>query len=197
MLGEIVALLASLDRQASLVDEKMDGVKEYLLWREVPHKLRARVRRFYEHYYTKVAIFDEESILNGLSPGLHQEVVLHILSSIGAKLRIFQKFDSDFMLTIFPHLKPVSYVKNEIIFRRGQTSKNMYFLIQGEIDVCSTHDENVPIYRIRPHEEVRLQGESDGGIKKDTLSFFGQVCGHSCRPNAGQPSLSHSLSKQK
>ena len=48
ILGDISSLLATLDRQASLVEEKMDAVKEYLAWRGIPRELSMRVRRYYE-----------------------------------------------------------------------------------------------------------------------------------------------------
>jgi hypothetical protein len=71
-------LLGSLDRQTALVEERMDAVKEYLLWREVPRELSVRVKRYYEHYYTQRAVFDETTILKGLNPSLQQSLVQHV-----------------------------------------------------------------------------------------------------------------------
>lgn len=48
ILGDVATLLATLDRQSALVGDKMDSVKEYLLWREIPRSLGVRVRRYYE-----------------------------------------------------------------------------------------------------------------------------------------------------
>lgn len=45
LIGEIGGLIATFDRQAVLVEEKMDAVKEYLQWREIPRDLSIRVRR--------------------------------------------------------------------------------------------------------------------------------------------------------
>ena len=36
---------------------------------------------------------------------LHRELVLFILGNTVAKLRLFTTLDSDFKLTVFPHLK--------------------------------------------------------------------------------------------
>ena len=54
--------------QALLVTERIDAVKEYLQWRGVPKELGIRVRRYYEHFYTQRAIFDEASILGEFNP---------------------------------------------------------------------------------------------------------------------------------
>ena len=49
-----------------MVEQKMQAVKEYLEWRELPKDLVIRIRRYYEHYYTKRAIFNETEILSDL-----------------------------------------------------------------------------------------------------------------------------------
>ena len=45
LIGEIGGLIATFDRQAVLVEEKMDGVKEYLQWRGIPRDVTIRVKR--------------------------------------------------------------------------------------------------------------------------------------------------------
>jgi len=75
IIGEINRLFASLDRQSALVEERMDAIKEYLAWRQVPRKLAVKVKRYYEHYYAKASAFDEEEILKPMPPTMHNEVV--------------------------------------------------------------------------------------------------------------------------
>ena len=73
-----------MDREAQLKEERMDAVKEWMFSRNMPQALFVRVRKYYEHYYTRRAVFDEDEILNQLNPQLHTEVVNQILShSIG------------------------------------------------------------------------------------------------------------------
>jgi hypothetical protein len=64
-----------MDRTTALVNQKLDLVKEYLLWRQTPRDLATRIKRYYEHFYTKQPVFDEQQILKGLSPSLHTELV--------------------------------------------------------------------------------------------------------------------------
>ena len=60
-------------------------MKEYLIWRGIPKELGIRVRRYYEHFYTKRAIFEEERIIGDLNPQLQVEVVSRILSRTMAR----------------------------------------------------------------------------------------------------------------
>jgi hypothetical protein len=58
-----------------MVNQKLDVVKEYLQWRQTPRELVIRIKRYYEHYYSKQPVFDEKAILDGLPPSLHSELV--------------------------------------------------------------------------------------------------------------------------
>ena len=151
-----------------LINERMDAVKEYLAWRQIPRDLGIRVRRYYEFFFTHKPIFDEGLILGELNPQLHSEVVQKILSgTVSAsgrsqghatlcccskpasaaphvpradlpseqlgKLPIFHRLDPDFRLALFPLLKPISYMPGEVIFRKGDASRDLMFLLEGEV----------------------------------------------------------------
>ena len=133
ILGDIGSLMQSLDRQNVLINERIDSVKEYLRWRGIPRDLGIRVRRYYEHFFTQRAIFDEGSILGELNPQLHSEVVQKILSGTLGKLPIFNLLDPDFRLALFPLLKPLSFMPGEVIFRKGDASRDLMFLLEGEV----------------------------------------------------------------
>ena len=79
MLSSIGSLVAAIDRQAALSEEKMDEVKEYMRWRKLPRDLVIRLRRYYTYYYSRKTAFDEEAILRDLTPVLRFEVVKHSL----------------------------------------------------------------------------------------------------------------------
>ena len=50
MVSTIGALIASMDRQSATVQQHVDAVKEYSVWRQLPRSLALRIRRFYEYY---------------------------------------------------------------------------------------------------------------------------------------------------
>ena len=230
ILGDISSLLATLDRQAALVEEKMDAVKEYLAWRGIPRELSMRVRRYYEcvpqpmpglcpayappssgvpslvatfpllvptlppgipwcpasstrgaslpprrYFYTQHAVFDEETILRGLSTTLHGEVVQCILHETTKSIPLFGRVKPEFLNELFPHLKPMSLERDESVFRRGGMSATLYFLAKGEVIMLGGPFADVPLTLLRPREEVALG--SDGtpmSAPKFSSSCFGQ-----------------------
>lgn len=90
VIGKITGLISNLDRQQTVVEDKMDLVKEYLRWQGIPRELAIRIKRYYEFFYAKDAShMDEESILSGLSPQLHAELMQTITERTLGRLPLF------------------------------------------------------------------------------------------------------------
>ena len=89
-------------------------------WRSLPKDLVIRIRRYYEHYYTRRAVFDETDILTQLNPQLHAEVVNYILNDSLGQLPLFAKLNPDFKLELFPLLKPISFAPGDIVYRKAR-----------------------------------------------------------------------------
>jgi len=166
--GNVVGLLSTLDNQASLVEEKLEAVKEYVQWRSLPKDLIIRIRRYYEHYYTRRAVFNETDILDQLNPQLHLEVVNHILEEQLGGLPLFAKLNPNFKIELFPYLKPISFAPGDVIYKKGAPSRTIYFLLSGEIDVYRGLDDRTATnlhsqrsQRARPTSRFTSSHETD------------------------------------
>ena len=149
MLSSIGSLVAAIDRQAALNEEKMDEVKEYMRWRKLPRELVGRLRRYYSYYYSRKTAFDESAILGDLTPALRFEVVSCALKDTIGRIPLFAKYlDPLFQLEVFPLFKPVNAAPKEVIYRKGDLSLALFFLVKGQIEVISGVDGRV-LYRIR------------------------------------------------
>lgn len=149
MLSSIGSLVAAIDRQAAMSEEKMDEVKEYMRWRKLPRDLVGRLRRYYQYYYSRKTVFDEEAILGDLTPALRFEVVTHALKDTVGRIPLFARYlDPLFQLEVFPLFKPLNAAPKEIIYKKGDLSLALFFLVKGQIEVISGVDGRV-LYRIR------------------------------------------------
>jgi CRP-like cAMP-binding protein len=156
MISNIGSLVASMDRQAAIIEEKTDAVKEYVAFRGLPRDLSLRVKKHYSFYYSRRAAFDEVELLEGLSPSLRSEVTRFVLKETLGKLPLFaQQLDPEFQMEVFPHIKPVSYAIGEVVFSRGDPSRDLIFLLKGEVSVHSPLDGHISSI-IKPTEEVIL-----------------------------------------
>ena len=178
MLSSIGALVAAIDRQAALNEEKMDEVKEYMRWRNLPRDLVMRMRKHYTYYYQRKTAFDEQAILGALTPGLRFEVVSHTLKETIGKIPLFaEQLDPLFQMEIFPLLTPVSAAPKETIFAKGDASQALFFLIKGQVEVISGVDGRV-LYRIKPGN---FFGESAmTGRKRGATHRAGTTCEMMC-----------------
>ena len=108
MLSSIASLVAALDRQAAISEEKMDEIKEYMRWRKLPRDLSVRMRRYYENVYSGAAVFDEGAILGGLTANMRLEVVRHVIKdTIGRITVLVENLDLKMQVQIFHMFKPI------------------------------------------------------------------------------------------
>lgn len=113
----------------------MDEVKEYMRWRKLPRDLVLRLRRYYSYYYSRKTVFNEDDILRGLTPALRFEVVQHSLKETIGRIPLFAKtLDPLFQIEVFPLFKPLSAAPRELIFRKGDLSHDLYFLLKGQVN---------------------------------------------------------------
>ena len=163
IVGAIGSLVASLDQQSSILEEKLDALKEYLVWRGVPRDLSLRTRRYYEHYYSQRDIFDETAILGNLNPRLNAEIITFILKDTLGRLPLFTHLSRDFQLACFPKLRPEKFKKGDVIFHAGEEPRDLFFLLQGEVEVLSRFDETILVSRLTPTEESMPGAEDSAG----------------------------------
>ena len=71
--------------------DKLDMLKEYLQWRGTGKDLTLRIRRYYEFYYKRQAVYDEHGILGGLSPNLKRELVLSNCKQTLGRIPLFSR----------------------------------------------------------------------------------------------------------
>lgn len=174
MMAQISTLMMALDRQAALIEEKLDGVKEYVASRKLAKPLAARVKRHFKYYYSRRPAFDEIALLNECPPSLRADVQRFILQGTLGKLPLFsQHLDPEFMSEVFPFIKPVSYVPGDVIFSKGEVSRDLLFLLEGEVNVMSNKDPELVEKRLTPTEEIFVDANAEANEPTLTVQHNG------------------------
>jgi CRP-like cAMP-binding protein len=75
------------------------------------------------------------TFLSALPQGLRTDVEIHLKCQILDKIPLFKDLDSTFIEEVALNLKPDVYTPLEFIFRAGQKSDKMYFVIKGQLVV--------------------------------------------------------------
>ena len=80
------SLVAHLDANKMLAQEKMDTLCSYMQMRDFPKPLFQRVRKYYKRYYKEKTALDEVAILGELSVHLREEVAHNLPDRHGSSL---------------------------------------------------------------------------------------------------------------
>jgi len=148
MMSTIGSMVTQLDRQAAIVEDRMDAVKEWLTSRNMPRALHIRVRKYYEYYYSRKSAFDEEEIVSGLTPALRTEVTALLLRDSLGHFPLLARLGVSFQHEVYPRLKPVAYANQDVIYAKGAPPDDIFFLRKGLVDVCSTGKGTNVLYRV-------------------------------------------------
>uniref|UniRef100_A0A7S2IU48 Cyclic nucleotide-binding domain-containing protein n=1 Tax=Haptolina brevifila TaxID=156173 RepID=A0A7S2IU48_9EUKA len=146
--GEISSTIVSMDWHGKMKDEKMDALRDFARWRNLSPDLEVRMSQYFENYYTSKPVFDEQAILDKLSPGLKVEVVHAILSRTIGRLPLFStKLDRRYQARLFPYLHPMSFSAGDVIFHKGERSESLSFLLEGQVDAFALIESAIPAYQ--------------------------------------------------
>ena len=116
-------------------------------------------------------------LLEGLSPSLRSEVTRFVLKETLGKIPLFARtLDPDFQLEVFPHIVPVSYSQGEVVFRKGEASRDLMFLLSGEISILSPSVEGqvTAVLQSSPPREVMLSPNGESLIELEHAGCFGE-----------------------
>jgi CRP-like cAMP-binding protein len=148
MMSMIGSMVSQMDREAQLKEERMDAVKEWMASRNFPHKLFVRVRKYYEHYYAQKTAFNEEEMVDMLTPTLKKEVTGVLLRDSLGHFPLFAVLGTEFQQAVYPRLKPLSYATLDVIYSKGDASNDIFFLRRGTVDVLAAGFGSEVLYRI-------------------------------------------------
>jgi CRP-like cAMP-binding protein len=101
-----------------------------------------------------------------------------VLQDNVGKLVLFKKMSLDFQQRAFSKLRPGFFKADEVIFHKGDASRDLLFLTKGEAGVLLRADETITEMRITPTSQYKLdivdgsvtiEMRSEGVLGTDTL----------------------------
>lgn len=137
LLSTISELVAKVDQQAALADEKIEAARDFMNYYKMPRELRAKVRRYYEYYFSKHSAVDASEILSSLNTTLRAQVMDCMVSKMLKDVPLFQELDRQFKEDALLLLTPLSFAAKEVILERGDAVNDLFFLIKGEVIVTT------------------------------------------------------------
>ncbi len=135
IIGNIASLISTLDVQKVSYWSKIDSIKLYLQHRGVPVELNERVRNFYEYRWVNHRGLEEQIIFNDLPDSLRLEVMMQLTKGLIEKVPLFKYSSENLKNVLLLALKAKTYDPDSLIVRSGETSKEIFFISEGSMDI--------------------------------------------------------------
>lgn len=145
LLSTVSELLRNADPNRVQIQRRLDQVKHYLRWHKFTPELAARVKRYYEFYFSQRSGMDEDDIIKCLAPTLQRDVQAHLLSRTVQKVPLFAE-DRDYVtldlqLLVHSLLKPLLREAKETVvsnLEKGhEAGPSIFFLRRGALAAMS------------------------------------------------------------
>lgn len=140
--GYIIGTLSSLMEKKNAVDdyfrEVLLAANAYISKHRLPGELRYRIRSSlnYLHELDKKNSAVDPGILEYLSDPLRREIALFTNGPLLKKcIPILRLFDESIISTLSTIMEEISLAPSDIIFKEGEASRSLYFLVDGTVSL--------------------------------------------------------------
>ncbi|MGD8779476.1 MAG: cyclic nucleotide-binding domain-containing protein [Ignavibacteria bacterium] len=137
LIGNIASILSKRNPARIKYQENLDKLSALTMIRHLPLDLSHKIREYYTYMFNSRMGYNEDAFLKDLPQSLKTEVALHLKKEVLEKIDLFKDADVDFIREIALHLKPLVYTPGDIVIRKGDEGKEMFFVVKGELAVYS------------------------------------------------------------
>jgi hypothetical protein len=135
VIGNISTLLSNLDISRVTFQEKLNTINSFIKYKKLPPQLANRIRSYYINLWENKHGIDETEIWNQLPSGIKIDVSMFLHNHLISVVPFFKNAPEELKREVVLELKPVYYMKGDVIFREGDVPHNMYFLSKGHVEV--------------------------------------------------------------
>lgn len=143
IIGNIASILSKRDPAKEQYFRNLERLTAFVKFRKIPVNLQKNIRDYYTYIWKKRLGFDETTFLTSLPPGLKNEVSIYLKKQILEKIPLFTGVSDEFINEVANHLRPIVYTPGSYVIKKGETGSEMYFVIQGKLEVLSEDDSKV------------------------------------------------------
>ncbi|MFW6368691.1 MAG: ion transporter [Spirochaetota bacterium] len=143
VIGTIATLIANIDVAKAQFQEKLERIQTFLRFRNIPPELQQRVHDYFDYLWASRRGHEERAILDELPDTLRTEIAYHINREILYKVPIFRGAGEQLLRDIISKLEPCVYLPGDIVVRKGETGREMFFISKGSVEVVSADMQTV------------------------------------------------------
>lgn len=133
LIGNIQVFLQSITSKKEAMKIRIRDLEWWMRRRQLPARLRHRVRRYEWHHWAATRGIDEEGVVQALPEGLRRDIKRHLCLDLVRQVPLFEKMDNLVLDNICDRLRPHLFIKGETVIREGDPVQRMLFVVRGHL----------------------------------------------------------------
>ena len=143
IVGNVGSMITNMNAARSEFQQKMDGVKQYMVFRKVSKELETRVIKWFDYLWTNKQSLNEEGVLATLPDKLKAEMAIQVHLDTLKRVSIFQDCEPGLLVEIVLKLKLQVFSPNDYICRKGDIGREMYIVKRGKLSVVGDDGQTI------------------------------------------------------
>ena len=143
VVGNLTSVLANANQAADSFRDRMALLQLYMQHQEIPRELQNRISNYYRYTWSLHKGLDVRMILEDLPTHLRSDVSLFLNAPIIRRVPLFEDCEPAFINALVKRLRPELCGKGDVIIRKDDNDKRMFFLCRGRVDVTTGENEKI------------------------------------------------------
>ncbi|KAL5582217.1 hypothetical protein UlMin_014659 [Ulmus minor] len=133
LIGNIQVFLHAVMAKKRKMQLRIRDMEWWMKRRQLPSRLRQRVRHFERQKWAAMGGEDEMEMLKDLPEGLRRDIKRYLCLDLIKKVPLFHNLDDLILDNICDRVSPLVFTKDEKIIREGDPVPRMIFIVRGRI----------------------------------------------------------------
>eukprot|EP00736_Rhodelphis_marinus_P006066 Rmarinus@m.21456 len=142
IIGSASSALSSIDDRNPERTEEFESLKKYFRQRKVPRAIQNKIKDYFEYLWSRDELdgMEGQRFLSKLHPHLRDMLLVAVNEEMVQRVPIFQGISRRCLITLIQKLKSEIHLPGEFIVVEGEIGNEMYFIVQGQLEVLQGHD---------------------------------------------------------
>jgi len=145
VIGNAANILVNIDPARAGYFTHMEKLSSFMTYRGIPPELQRRVRDYHRYVWDNRLGYDEESIMTGLPPALMTEVMMFLKRDVIQNVPFFATASEQLLKDVALVMHPAVYMPGDLVFKKGDVGRAMYFISKGEIEVLDGNGARIAL----------------------------------------------------
>lgn len=133
LIGNIQVFLHAVMARKRKMQVRCRDMEWWMKRRQLPSRLRQRVRQYERHRWTAMRGEDEMDMTKDLPEGIRRDIKRYLCVDLVKKVPLFHNLDELILDNICDRVRPLVFSKNEKVIREGDPVHRMIFIVKGHL----------------------------------------------------------------